>query len=323
VDALATKYPKLSSYSYSANNPIFLLDPDGKQIEPVGDQRGNASAATSMEMLSTYFHTVFGHEMTEALMSSVRSGVLGNFESHEERAQWATRFEAELNLISDEHVKSLAIGVFEAISSEQRISFIGYAGNAGNNNNRCYELTVGKNSGNESTTENYFSNEPMILGTPSLCQLQNTVDVCYDPKGTSTTGVSPSNALVAVSDGVLTNQGSLESPLLSVAGVQSQFRMHQSLSFGVVAHVSAASQILRNGMYMEPTQVIDQDGKMANRYNSDGQSKQNFFIGIANTALQNLRQPEQLRNNKMDRSDKKSMGKMFSPKRKNFGQTEG
>ncbi|MDL2297213.1 hypothetical protein LJC37_04580 [Bacteroidales bacterium OttesenSCG-928-E04] len=35
VDPLARKYPSLSPYVYCANNPVKLVDPDGKQVFPV------------------------------------------------------------------------------------------------------------------------------------------------------------------------------------------------------------------------------------------------------------------------------------------------
>ena len=38
VDPLAHKYPSLSPYTFVANNPIMLVDPDGRQIDPAGSE---------------------------------------------------------------------------------------------------------------------------------------------------------------------------------------------------------------------------------------------------------------------------------------------
>jgi len=36
VDPLAEKYPNMGGYVYCANNPVRFVDPDGKEIKPVG-----------------------------------------------------------------------------------------------------------------------------------------------------------------------------------------------------------------------------------------------------------------------------------------------
>jgi len=38
VDPLAHKYPSLSSYVFTGNNPVMLVDPDGRKIKPAGKQ---------------------------------------------------------------------------------------------------------------------------------------------------------------------------------------------------------------------------------------------------------------------------------------------
>lgn len=44
VDPMADKYPGMSPYSYCANNPVKLVDPDGREIDVSGmfDQNGGA-----------------------------------------------------------------------------------------------------------------------------------------------------------------------------------------------------------------------------------------------------------------------------------------
>ena len=41
TDPMWHKYPHLSPYAYSADNPVMLVDPDGMEIEPVYDLKGN------------------------------------------------------------------------------------------------------------------------------------------------------------------------------------------------------------------------------------------------------------------------------------------
>ncbi len=41
VDPLAHKYPSLSPYNFTENNPIMLLDPDGRSSNPIYDLDGN------------------------------------------------------------------------------------------------------------------------------------------------------------------------------------------------------------------------------------------------------------------------------------------
>ena len=41
VDPMSDKYPSLSPYTYCANNPIKLVDPNGEEIAPIYDKWGN------------------------------------------------------------------------------------------------------------------------------------------------------------------------------------------------------------------------------------------------------------------------------------------
>ena len=46
VDPMSAKYPSLSPYTYCANNPIKLVDPNGEEVSPIYDCAGNFIANT-------------------------------------------------------------------------------------------------------------------------------------------------------------------------------------------------------------------------------------------------------------------------------------
>ena len=41
VDPMADKYPSMSPYTYCANNPVQLVDPDGRKIDPSSEKNWN------------------------------------------------------------------------------------------------------------------------------------------------------------------------------------------------------------------------------------------------------------------------------------------
>ena len=41
TDPLAEKYPNFSPYTYTADNPVMLVDPDGRKTSPIYDTNGN------------------------------------------------------------------------------------------------------------------------------------------------------------------------------------------------------------------------------------------------------------------------------------------
>ena len=53
VDPLADKYPSLSPYVYCANNPVILVDPDGRKIVIAGSPEFKKAAFNDMQKLSS------------------------------------------------------------------------------------------------------------------------------------------------------------------------------------------------------------------------------------------------------------------------------
>ena len=52
VDPMSDKYPSTSPYAYCANNPVKLVDPDGRQVKPYDSQ--------SKQYITMYFKQLFG-----------------------------------------------------------------------------------------------------------------------------------------------------------------------------------------------------------------------------------------------------------------------
>jgi hypothetical protein len=213
----------------------------------------------------------------------------------------------------------MAIGVFETINSPNKISFIGYAGDAGANGERCRDLNVGKDTGNPDTMENYNPSEPMVNGTPSLCKLKNAVDVLYDVKGPSGRGSEPASALVACSDGQLFNKGSLETPNIAI-GINGG-NQHQKLAVDVVLSLTNANFKMNQGFSISETSPVkNQDGSFLARFNNA--TTASAFQNIADVLLRNLKNNSnpQLQNNRMSRQNKDQLEKPYRPDRKKFSE---
>ena len=83
VDPWADKYPNLSPYAFVANNPIMLVDPDGNQIDIVGED-GNTTTYTpgmkyegndefTAKMVNTYndmYNTDAGKQVVDKLVGT-------------------------------------------------------------------------------------------------------------------------------------------------------------------------------------------------------------------------------------------------------------
>ena len=74
VDPLSDKYPHLTSYNYCANNPVILVDPDGKKIVIVGDDGTSVEYTPNMksddkriQMLNRTYKTTEGKRVLDKL----------------------------------------------------------------------------------------------------------------------------------------------------------------------------------------------------------------------------------------------------------------
>ena len=63
VDPMSDKYPSLSPYAYSANNPVKLVDPDGRDIwHPDGEGGLIGDKGDDFSTLQNYLTTIYGNQ---------------------------------------------------------------------------------------------------------------------------------------------------------------------------------------------------------------------------------------------------------------------
>ena len=55
VDPMSDKYPSLSPYTYCANNPVKLVDPNGEEVGQYWDWDGNYLGSDGKVDLDVYF----------------------------------------------------------------------------------------------------------------------------------------------------------------------------------------------------------------------------------------------------------------------------
>jgi RHS repeat-associated protein len=330
VDPYKDCYPMLSNYQSVANNPIFLIDPDGKQIIPTGDADHTTPQITTF-MLECYFTTAFGENMAAVFMSSDNGGALGNFSgsvSPGAREDFVSAFQTELANISDDHTRSMAIGIYEAIMSNERVSVIVYLNNSGygdkGTSTRMASLTVGEQLGGNNS-ENYFMNEPMVGGTSSAQGIVNDVDVLFDEKGPCFERRNLCTGLVVVSDGSHQNYGTLMNPSYGCAPGVTDGMGILELAVSTIEQISATERQLTHAQSYLQEFHFD-NGRPANRQSSC-RNEQQFFNVIAQKMLQNCLSREGYLvtpvDKKMSRQDRKDLGSKYSPRRSQFSVQDG
>jgi RHS repeat-associated protein len=76
VDPMSDKYPSMSPYNYCANNPVILVDPDGRTFEPSSGTfvgRKEAMGFFSATSISSYF-TLYNSSALKIVNSGKEKG---------------------------------------------------------------------------------------------------------------------------------------------------------------------------------------------------------------------------------------------------------
>ena len=79
VDPMSDKYPHLTSYNYCANNPVMLVDPDGREMwEPQVTSKGKVSYVAEQGDTKETFKSQYGLSSTETDKIFKEEGVNNN-----------------------------------------------------------------------------------------------------------------------------------------------------------------------------------------------------------------------------------------------------
>ncbi len=71
VDPMSDKYPNLSPYNYCANNPVMLVDPDGRIMKIKGEDGVSIVYSPNMKYEGSDIFTKFAIEVTDLMYKSV------------------------------------------------------------------------------------------------------------------------------------------------------------------------------------------------------------------------------------------------------------
>jgi RHS repeat-associated protein len=116
MDPLSDKYPSLSPYAYCANNPVILVDPDGRDIEPTffRGQNGESSAAYAKQIIDQGLDGQFEAYLYKGQNGNPVLGIKatkggGDFSKMSESA---LAFYDELSTMINDHSTTVKIDVF-------------------------------------------------------------------------------------------------------------------------------------------------------------------------------------------------------------------
>ena len=157
VDPMSDKYPSMSPYNYCANNPVILVDPDGREFGDFVDGDGNYLGTDGINDGKIYF--VSNHKSQQLIKKNDRKGI--NTSSSDDRVK--VDYETTVNILCE------AVDVFDRTTEnggdkEESTVLIGnesYIGKTGTKE-KC---TFPKNEGDVSIHSHPFTIEAGMLST--------------------------------------------------------------------------------------------------------------------------------------------------------------
>ena len=82
VDPQSDKYPSFSPYTYCYNNPILVMDPNGKygviSIKKQVDENGNVTGGTATLVMNYYYNSSMTNSMTKEQAQQVEDNIITN-----------------------------------------------------------------------------------------------------------------------------------------------------------------------------------------------------------------------------------------------------
>ncbi|MPL99085.1 hypothetical protein SDC9_45300 [bioreactor metagenome] len=112
VDPMSDKYPHLTSYNYCANNPVMLVDPEGRDVVPAGSEELNMIRNTLPENERQYVQLDDNGHIDKDLLNSYKSESY-NYKALQESVNSDKRIEVSLD---DNYNKMDENGVISNVS---------------------------------------------------------------------------------------------------------------------------------------------------------------------------------------------------------------